>query len=275
MTTPRLTVVKVGGKIVEQPELLDGLLREFAALDGFKILVHGEGHMVNDLASRLGIPSHMIGGQRVTDTDMMRVVTMVCGGLTNKGVVAQLQAAGVNALGLTGADLDLIRSHRREPLADGTDYGFVGDIDRVDGERLARLLQAGITPVIAPVTYDGHGTLLSTGADAIASGVACALSARYSVTLTCCSEHAGVLSDPADEESIIPLITPATYRRLREREIISRGVQPVIDNALAAIRAGVARVVITRADALSENCGTSIEPDATISSSIPSTLYDN
>lgn len=260
--TKQLTVVKVGGKIVEQPEQLDCLLRGFAALDGLKILVHGGGRTATDVATRLGLTTEMINGRRVTSADMLRVVTMVYGGLVNKNVVALLQATGINALGLTGADMDVIRSHRRPPLPDGTDYGFVGDVDRVDGDRLAALLESGVTPVMAPLTHDGQGSLLNTNADTIAASVAKALASHYDVTLTFCFEHAGVLSDPADEESVIPLITPSTYRQLKEREIVTGGMLPKIDNALAAISAGVRRVVITRADALSENCGTSIEPDA-------------
>lgn len=260
--TPRLTIVKVGGKIVEQPELLDTLLREFAALDGPKILVHGGGRTATDTAARLGISTRMIDGRRVTDADMLRVVTMVYGGLVNKNVVACLQASGVNALGLTGADMDIIRSHRRPPLTDGTDYGFVGDIDQVNAPRLTQLLQAAVTPVIAPLTHNGKGSLLNTNADTIAASVARAMAPHYRVTLTYCFEHAGVLANPSDEESVIPLITPTTYRELKEREIVTGGMLPKIENALSAIQAGVARVVITSPDALSENCGTSIEPDA-------------
>lgn len=258
--TQTLTIVKVGGKIVEQPAQLAGLLREFAALDGLKILVHGGGRTATDLATRLGLETRMVNGRRVTDAEMLRVVTMVYGGLVNKQVVAQLQAAGIDAVGLTGADLNLIRAHRRA-VQQGIDYGFVGDVEAVNAPRLTQLLQAGITPVIAPLTHDGQGSLLNTNADTMASAVACALSSAFRVTLTYCFEHAGVLADPHDATSVIPRITPSSFQTLKEREIVTGGMLPKIENALAAIRAGVDRVVITQADALGENCGTRIEPD--------------
>lgn len=148
----------------------------------------------------------MVEGRRITDADMLRVVTMVYAGLVNKNVVARLQGCGVNALGLTGADMDVIRSHRR-PLKNGIDYGFVGDVDRVDSERLSMLVEAGITPVMAPLTHNGQGDMLNTNADTIAAETAKALANHYDVTLVYCFEHAGVLTNPDDEESVIPLIT--------------------------------------------------------------------
>lgn len=252
-----LRVIKVGGKVVETPELLDSLIRSFATLEGAKVLVHGGGRTATAMATRLGIPTEMVGGRRITDAEMLRVVTMVYGGLVNKGVVASLQAAGVDALGLTGADMDIIRAHRRPPV-DGVDFGFVGDIDRVDAAALTTLIETGVTPVIAPLTHDGAGHLLNTNADTIASTVAQALSVNYDVTLTYCFEHAGVLTDPNDEESVIPLITADNYHALKEEEVITGGMIPKIDNALAAVAAGVKRVIITRADALDEGCGTTI-----------------
>lgn len=253
-----LQLIKVGGKVVETPDLLDDLLRGFSALKGPKVLVHGGGRTATDLAAQLNIPTRMVEGRRITDEETLRVVTMVYGGLVNKGVVAALQAAGINALGLTGADMDLIRSHRRPPR-DGIDYGFVGDVDRVDGDRLATLIEGGLTPVIAPLTHDGKGHLLNTNADTIAAEVAKALAKHYDVTLTYCFEHAGVLTDPTDEESLIPLITPRTFHALKAQEIITGGMIPKIENALAAVKAGVSRVVITRADALGDGLGTCIE----------------
>ena len=153
----QLTIIKVGGKIVENPDTLNQLLRDFSALGGRKVLVHGGGRTATETAARLGIETHMVDGRRITDADMLSVVTMVYGGLVNKNVVARLQGCGVNALGLTGADMDVIRSHRR-PLKNGVDYGFVGDVDKVDGSRLSMLVEAGITPVMAPVSYT-HLTL--------------------------------------------------------------------------------------------------------------------
>lgn len=252
-----LTIVKVGGKIVETPETLQALLRQFSALKGLKILVHGGGRTATDVAAQLNIPTQMVDGRRITDAEMLRVVTMVYGGLVNKQVVAQLQASGVNALGLTGADMDVIRSHRRQPVG-GVDFGFVGDVDRVDADRLSQLLDSGITPVVAPLTHDGQGCLLNTNADTMAAEVAKALAGRYDVTLVYCFEHAGVLADPDREDSVIHRITRADFERLKAEGVVSGGMLPKLENCLAAVDAGVKRVVITRADALKEGRGTSI-----------------
>lgn len=254
----QITIVKVGGKIVENPETLNQLLHDFSALPGKKVLVHGGGRTATDMASRLGIETHMVEGRRITDADMLRVVTMVYAGLVNKNVVARLQGCGVNALGLTGADMDVIRSHRR-PLKNGIDYGFVGDVDHVDGERLSMLVEAGITPVMAPLTHNGQGDMLNTNADTIAAETAKALAAHYDVTLVYCFEHAGVLTNPDDEESVIPLITREKFEHLKADGIVSGGMLPKIENSLAAVEAGVKRVVITKANKIGTNQGTSIE----------------
>ena len=177
----KLTVVKVGGKIVEDTAALGRLITRFAAMPGLKALVHGGGRTATDVAARLGIETTMVGGRRVTDEAMLRVVTMVYAGLVNKNVVARLEAAGVCALGLTGADMDTVRSHRRP--AGEVDYGYVGDVDRVDGERLASLIRSGIVPVMAPLTHDGHGQMLNTNADTIAAETARALAREFDVTL--------------------------------------------------------------------------------------------
>lgn len=254
----QITIVKVGGKIVENPETLNQLLHDFSALPGKKVLVHGGGRTATDMASRLGIETHMVEGRRITDADMLRVVTMVYAGLVNKNVVARLQGCGVNALGLTGADMDVIRSHRR-PLKNGIDYGFVGDVDHVDGERLSMLVEAGITPVMAPLTHNGQGDMLNTNADTIAAETAKALAAYYDVTLVYCFEHAGVLTNPDDEESVIPLITREKFELLKADGTVSGGMLPKIENSLAAVEAGVKRVVITKANKIGTNQGTSIE----------------
>lgn len=254
----QITIVKVGGKIVENPETLNQLLHDFSALPGKKVLVHGGGRTATDMASRLGIETHMVEGRRITDADMLRVVTMVYAGLVNKNVVARLQGCGVNALGLTGADMDVIRSHRR-PLKNGIDYGFVGDVDHVDGERLSMLVEAGITPVMAPLTHNGQGDMLNTNADTIAAETAKALAAHYDVTLVYCFEHAGVLTNPDDEESVIPLITREKFELLKADGTVSGGMLPKIENSLAAVEACVKRVVITKADKIGTNQGTSIE----------------
>lgn len=254
----QITIVKVGGKIVENPDTLNQLLHDFSALPGKKVLVHGGGRTATDMASRLGIETHMVEGRRITDADMLRVVTMVYAGLVNKNVVARLQGCGVNALGLTGADMDVIRSHRR-PLKNGIDYGFVGDVDRVDGERLSMLVEAGITPVMAPLTHNGQGDMLNTNADTIAAETAKALANHYDVTLVYCFEHAGVLTNPDDEESVIPLITREKFELLKADGTVSGGMLPKIENSLAAVEAGVKRVVITKADKIVTHQGTSIE----------------
>lgn len=254
----QITIVKVGGKIVENPDTLNQLLHDFSALPGKKVLVHGGGRTATDMASRLGIETHMVEGRRITDADMLRVVTMVYAGLVNKNVVARLQGCGVNALGLTGADMDVIRSHRR-PLKNSIDYGFVGDVDHVDGERLSMLVEAGITPVMAPLTHNGQGDMLNTNADTIAAETAKALANHYDVTLVYCFEHAGVLTNPDDEESVIPLITREKFELLKADGTVSGGMLPKIENSLAAVEAGVKRVVITKADKIGTPQGTSIE----------------
>lgn len=251
-----LTLVKVGGKIVENEASLSALLTAFNAIRGPKLLVHGGGRTATDVASRLGIETHMVGGRRITDAAMLDVVTMVYGGLVNKRVVAGLQARGINAVGLTGADMDVMRSRRRPVvrMADGTevDYGFVGDVEAVDGQRLADLIRSGVTPVLAPLTHDGMGSLLNTNADTIAGEAAKALAQHYDVSLVFCFEHAGVLADPEDETSVIHHIGRADFARLVADGVVVGGMIPKIENSLAAVEAGVARVIITRADTLAQ-----------------------
>ena len=176
----RLSVIKVGGAVVEDSASLAILLDEFVKVGGSKVLVHGGGRSATKLAEQLGIESRMVGGRRITDAEMLRVVTMVYGGLVNKNIVAQLQARGVNALGLTGADLNLIRAHRRPITPEGVDFGFVGDVDSADGLRLLQLLESDVTPVVAPLTHDGQGNLLNTNADTMAQTVATALAQTLS-----------------------------------------------------------------------------------------------
>lgn len=264
----KVTVVKVGGAVVEDAEQLSQLLENFSAIEGKKVLVHGGGRRATKIASQLGIESHMVGGRRITDAEMLSVVTMVYGGLVNKNLVAQLQAKGVNALGLTGADMDIIRSHKR-PLKkvrmdDGTDemvdFGFVGDVDYADGKRFAELLESGIIPVVAPLTHDGSGNMLNTNADTMASTVAKALAEYYDVTLIFSFEKKGVLSDPADDDSVIPVITRTLYNKYVEEGVISGGMMPKIENALEAVEMGVNRVIITLATAISDDSqGTTIQ----------------
>ena len=254
----KLTIVKVGGAVVEDEAQLAQLLKDFSAIEGKKVLVHGGGRRATQVAASLGIESKMVNGRRITDAEMLNVVTMVYGGLVNKNLVARLQANGVNALGLTGADIDVIRSHKR-PLKDGIDYGFVGDVDKANGEMLSRLIEVGITPVMAPLTHDGQGTILNTNADTIASETAKALAPYYDVTLIFSFEKKGVLSNPDDDDSVIPVITRADFIKYKEDGTISGGMLPKIENALAAIDAGVSRVIITLATAIDGNAGTVIQ----------------
>ena len=254
----KLTVVKVGGAVVEDEAQLTQLLKDFSAIEGYKVLVHGGGRKATKMAERLGIETKMVEGRRITDADMLEVVTMVYGGLVNKNLVARLQANGVNALGLTGADANAIRSHKR-PLKNGVDYGFVGDVYQADGEMLCRLIEAGITPIMAPLTHDGEGHILNTNADTIASETAKALAKLYDVTLIFAFEKKGVLSNPDDDDSMIPVITRTLYNTYKADGTISGGMLPKIENALSAVDAGVSQVIITKADAIDGHHGTIIK----------------
>ncbi|MBQ9215261.1 MAG: acetylglutamate kinase [Prevotella sp.] len=254
----KLTIVKVGGAVVEDEAQLSQLLKDFSAIEGRKVLVHGGGRKATKVAESLGIESKMVNGRRITDADMLNVVTMVYGGLVNKNLVAQLQANGVNALGLTGADMDVIHSHKR-PLKDGIDFGFVGDVDKANGEMLSTLIEAGIVPVMAPLTHDGQGHILNTNADTIASETAKALAPYYDVTLIFSFEKKGVLRNPDDDDSVIPSITRADFIQYKEDGTISGGMLPKIENALAAIDAGVKKVIITLATAIDGHHGTIIQ----------------
>ncbi len=254
----KLTLVKVGGAIVENADSLSSLLDKFASIEGHKVLVHGGGRSATRIAERLGLPQQMVAGRRVTDADTLRVVTMVYAGLVNKNIVAQLQVRGINALGLTGADMNVISSHRRPPkqvrMDDGStqtvDYGFVGDIDQVNADLLADLIAKGVVPVMCPIGHDTQGSLLNTNADTIAAEVAKALARNFEVTLVYCFEKRGVLRDADDDDSVISCITQAEFPVLVEQGIVSGGMLPKLENAFDAIRAGVHEVVITRADAL-------------------------
>ena len=267
------SVIKVGGAVVEDPAQLDILLDGFAKIEGPKVLVHGGGRSATKMAAQLGIESRMVGGRRITDAAMLDVVTMVYAGLVNKNIVAKLQARGINALGLTGADLNLIRAHRRPITPEGIDFGFVGDVDSADGSTLHQLLALGITPVIAPLTHDGAGHLLNINADTMAQTVAVALAQTLSPlprqgegltsfdsigheipsltggvrggSLTFCFELPGVLRDPADPASLIPHLTEPLFRALAHDGTISGGMIPKLENAFKAIHDGVAQVRIT------------------------------
>lgn len=254
----KVTIVKVGGAVVEDNEQLAQLLTDFAAIPGKKVLVHGGGRRATKVAAALGIESKMVNGRRITDAQMLEVVTMVYGGLVNKNLVAKLQAKGVNALGLTGADMDVIHSHKR-PVKDGVDFGYVGDVERANGKMLQTLIQEGITPVMAPLTHDGNGNILNTNADTIASETAKALAPYYDVTLIYSFEKKGVLSNPDDDNSVIPVITRADFEKYQTDGTIGGGMIPKIENALAAVDAGVKEVIITLATAIDGKQGTVIK----------------
>ena len=252
----KLTLIKVGGKIVEEDASLQKLLDDFAELPGRKVLVHGGGRSATRLAEQLGIESRMVNGRRVTDAETLRIVTMVYAGLVNKNIVAGLQARGVNALGLTGADMDVIRSVKR-PVRD-IDYGFVGDVKQVDASLLGDLIARGVVPVMAPLTHDGAGHLLNTNADTIAGETAKALAELFDVTLVYCFEKKGVLRNEHDEDSVIPFLNYADFLRLTGEGVIQGGMIPKLENAFEALNSGVCEVVITLASAINSQGGTRI-----------------
>lgn len=251
-----LVIVKVGGAVVEQPDSLSKLLDDFKSIPGNKIMVHGGGRSASALSARLGVETQMVDGRRITDGETLKIVTMVYGGLVNKNIVAGLQAKGVNAIGLTGADCDVIRSVKR-PVGE-IDYGFVGDVTSVNAPFLASLLNQGIVPVMAPLTHDGAGNILNTNADTIAAETAKALAAFFKVTLVFCFEKPGVLLHPDDDKSVIPYISYYDFPRLVDDGTISGGMIPKIQNAFNALNAGVSSVLITSASSLDTLDGTTI-----------------
>lgn len=268
----KINVIKVGGAVVEDSASLGELINQFATMPGYKVLVHGGGRSATKIAAQLGIESHMVGGRRITDEDMLQVVTMVYGGLVNKRIVAALQAKGVNAVGLTGADMDIIRSHKREPkmvtMDDGSrqlvDFGFVGDVDFANGRRLAALIKPqegveAVVPVVAPLTHDGKGNILNTNADTMAATVAKALTEEFEVTLTFCFEKPGVMANADDDDSVISSINTEIYAQLKQDGIVSGGMIPKLDNAFDSLNEGVKRVVITNFTDIEAKRGTIIE----------------
>ncbi|HVW94892.1 MAG TPA: acetylglutamate kinase [Mucilaginibacter sp.] len=243
-----LYVIKIGGNVIDNSENLHNFLKDFTALEGLKVLVHGGGKIATQLSETLGIEPKMVDGRRITDIETLRVVTMVYGGLINKNIVAQLQKSGNNAIGLTGADGNFIRAKKRPVKT--IDYGFVGDIDdnSIDPRNLKKMLDAGFTPVFCAITHDGDGQLLNTNADTIASALAVAMSEVYNTTLIYCFEKKGVLKDINDESSLIQEINPQQYEELKTEKIIHSGMLPKLDNAFAAISCGVKGVIIGHSD---------------------------
>ena len=250
----KLTLIKVGGKIVEEEDDLNCFLADFSQIEGYKILVHGGGRLATKVANQLGIESRMIDGRRITDEEMLKVVAMVYAGWVNKMIVAHLQALDINAVGLTGADMNVIRSMKRP--AQTIDYGFVGDIKEVDANRLAMLLKQDIVPVISPLTHDKQGILLNTNADTIAAETAMALARLFDLTLIYCFEKSGVLRNEEDDESVIPLIDGNLFIQYKEQGVIQGGMIPKLENAFRAIDAGVKRVIITKSSDIKGNKGT-------------------
>jgi len=253
----KLTIVKVGGKIVEEPDSLKKLLNDFSKIEGYKVLVHGGGRSATAVAERMGIESKMVNGRRITDLEMLKVVTMVYGGLVNKQIVAGLQALGVNGLGLSGCDLNYMRSVKR-PVTD-IDYGYVGDVKEVNAGILVDLISKGVVPVLAPLTHDISGNLLNTNADTIACEAAKALSTYFDVTLMYCFDKKGVLLNENDDNSIILKLTPSLFKQYVSENIIQGGMIPKLENSFDALKAGVRKVVITRADLIHTLEGTLME----------------
>lgn len=261
-----INVVKIGGNVVDDPKALATFLADFARMPGRKVLVHGGGKEATRLSKTLGIETTMIDGRRVTGADTLDIVTMVYAGLINKRIVIMLQALGCNAIGLSGADASVIIAVRRKPVRRGdieVDYGFVGDIPEggVDDTMLANLLDLGLTPVVCAIMHDGHGTLLNCNADTVAAAIAVGVSGRARTFLTYCFEQPGVMRDIADPQSVISLITPDDFKAYKESGVISGGMLPKIENALAAVAAGVESVIIKQASALLDAKGGTIIRD--------------
>lgn len=244
----KLYIIKIGGNVIDNPLKLNQFLQNFAALEGKKILIHGGGRVATQLADKLGLEVKMHNGRRITDRAMLDTVLMVYGGLINKNIVSKLQSMNCNTIGLTGADMNVIRAVKR-PVKD-IDYGFVGDVTAVNEKALSNLLENGYMPILAPLTHDGQGNMLNTNADTIASETAVAMSKSYETHLLYCFEKKGVLTNVNDENSVIPLLNEANYASYLTQNVIFAGMIPKLDNAFAALKKGVSQVVILEADNL-------------------------
>jgi acetylglutamate kinase len=253
----KLKVIKIGGHVIDDDDQLRSFLNAFSALPGAKILVHGGGKTASQMLEKLGVKPKMAGGRRITDAETLSVVQMVYAGLINKNITALLQAAGCPAAGLTGADADTIRAVKR-PVRD-IDYGFAGDITKVNTENIDILLKNGFIPVFCALTHDGSGQILNTNADTIAAELASALSERYETELVFCFEKKGVLLDVNDDESVIPHITEESCIKLKSEKKLKDGLLPKIDNAFQALQRGVQQVLITHISALSDSDDTGIQ----------------
>lgn len=250
----KLTIVKVGGKVVEEPTSLHALLEDFSKLAGHKMLVHGGGRSATRLSEQLGIKAQMHEGRRITDQATLEVVTMVYAGLVNKNIVAALQARNINALGFSGADLNLIRATKRPVTT--IDYGFVGDVTGVQTDVAASLIAQGVVPVVSPITHDGKGQLLNTNADTIAAELAMAMASDFEVHVVYCFEKPGVLLDADDDHSVIDTLDYSQFKEHQLSGVISEGMIPKLDNGFNALKNGVKAVRITNTQGLINNKGT-------------------
>ncbi len=242
VSVEKISIIKIGGNIIDNEVHLASFLNAYAAVEGKKILIHGGGKLATKMAADLNIPQQMVDGRRITDAATLKIVTMVYAGYINKNIVAALQSKNIQALGICGADANIIRAHKR--INASTDYGFVGDIDAVDSEKIIQLLEAGLSLVVAPITHDGAGQLLNTNADTMAQAIATALSSVYEVTLVYSFEKKGVLSDIHNNDSVIPVIDSQNYVSLKASGQINEGMIPKLDNAFEALQNGVSRVII-------------------------------
>ena len=245
----KLYIVKIGGNVIDDEAKLDQFLKSFAVLKVNKILVHGGGKLATEISKGLGIEAQMVDGRRITDAETLKIVTMVYGGLINKKIVAKLVANDNPAIGLTGADANIILAKKR-PVKDGVDYGFVGDVEHVYTLPITHMLSIGLTPVIAPLTHDGQGNMLNTNADTMASAIAVAMSDAFATELVYCFELKGVLEDFSNKESLISDITFEKNQDLKTKGIIDKGMIPKMDNSFNAIKSGVGSVIICHADDL-------------------------
>lgn len=251
------TIIKVGGKVVENEQSLKKLLNDFNAIKGLKLLVHGGGNIATQMANQLGLKVEMVNGRRITNAEMLDIVIMVYGGKVNKNVVAGLQALNCNAIGLTGADLNILKAVKR-PVKE-IDYGFVGDIVEVNGKALKILLENNYIPVIAPLTHDKNGQILNTNADDITHAIAVALSKYFNVKLVFCFDKKGVLLDMEDNNSVIQKLSKDEFKKLAENKIINEGMVPKLENGFASLEAGVKKVIISSVEGISiENSGTEL-----------------
>lgn len=248
MKKPALNIIKIGGNIVDDANKLQHFLQSFAQLPGNKILVHGGGKIATEMASQLNIPQTLIEGRRITDEHTLRIVTMVYAGLINKNIVALLQSLGSNAIGLSGADGNTVKAHKR--VHPSIDYGFAGDVDEVNASFLSQLLLSGMVPVIAPITHDLKGQLLNTNADTMAQEIARGLSESFDVTLIYSFEKKGVLKDPAVEDSVIASLTREEFDKYVSQGIITKGMIPKLQNAFLALESGIQKIIIGPAEEL-------------------------